>query len=138
MRRGWCIWVALIVGVTCQMAAQRGDGGATSGEKYVGVWSGTWAGAGTGGFELTLEKNIDGTVGGRVSVTGDPTYKATFRTLTFDGPKMTATYDFPPDERVEVVLGATFEGDSATGTWSAREKANGNEAVSGTWTVKKK
>jgi hypothetical protein len=140
VRKGSCIWLCIfIAGVTCYAAAQRGADAASSGEQYAGVWTGTWAGAGSGGgFELTLEKNKDGTLGGRVSVTGDPTYKATFKSLAFDGPKMTAKYDFPPDERVEVVLGATFEGNSADGTWSVREKGNGNEAVSGTWTVKKK
>ena len=104
---------------------------------YVGTWSGSWDGAGSGGFELTLEKGKDGALAGRVSVTGEPTYKATIKTLSFDGPKMTATYDFPPDDSVEVVLVATFEGNKATGTWSARQKNGGGELVSGTWTVTK-
>jgi hypothetical protein len=38
-----------------------------------------------------------------------------------------------------VQLAATFDGNSATGTWSLREKGNsGAEVASGTWTVKKK
>src|SRR5690242_7970636 len=87
---------------------------------YAGVWTGTWDGSGSGGFELTLEKGKDGALSGKVSVTGEPTYKATLKTVKFEGAKMSATYDFPPDERAEVVLAATFEGDTGKGTWVVR------------------
>jgi hypothetical protein len=120
----------MLLGVTCG-AAQHAD------EDLIGTWSGTWEGAGSGGFELTLEKSNEGPMTGRVSVTGDPTYKATFKTLTFDGKKMTASYDFPPEETAEVVLAATFDGKKADGTWQVREKANGSVAFKGTWTVTK-
>ena len=109
-------------------------------DPYLGTWTGTWEmpGVGSGGFELTLEKDKDGAVVGRVAVSGDPAYKAALRAVAFDGPKLTARYDFPPDERAEVQLTATFDGNNARGTWSLREKAgNGDEAASGTWTVKK-
>ena len=138
MRITWwwccCFLLALSVG---RPAAQRGDGASTA-EQFVGVWSGTWDGAGSGGFELTIEKGADGAVKGRVSVTGEPTYKAAFKTLSFDGKKMSAKYDFPPDESAEVVLAASFEGNKASGTWSIHAKGNDNEAASGTWTVTKK
>ena len=132
MRRKAHVWLwLLILGVTCA-AAQRGD------DEFLGTWSGTWEGAGSGGFELTLEKSSNGPMTGRVSVTGEPTYKATLKTLTIDGNKMSASYDFPPDEASEVVLAATFEGKKADGTWQVREKANGTVAFKGTWTVTKK
>jgi hypothetical protein len=100
-----------------------------------GRWTGTWDGAGTGGFDLVLEKNADGTLGGRLSVTGEPTYNVTLKTVSFDGPKMTATYDFPPDESMEVLLAATFDGNTAKGTWTAREKSGGAQVATGGWTV---
>src|SRR6476469_1408854 len=102
---------------------------APSGEQFVGVWSGTWEGAGgSGGFELTLEKGKDDAVAGKVSVTGDPTYKTAFKSLSFDGKTMKAKYDFPPSEAdAEVALSATFDGNSAKGTWSLRAKANDAE-----------
>jgi hypothetical protein len=135
--RSW-IWVWVVVlGVVCSAKQGRQP----TGEQYLGTWSGTWEGAGSsGGFELTLEKDKDKTdaIGGRVSVTGEPTYQATLKTVAFDGQKMTASYDFPPEPSVEVRLACTFDGTSATGTWSAFEKASGNEVMSGTWTVKKK
>ena len=131
------VWLCFCLLGAITIAAQRGEG-AGSGEAFVGVWSGTWEGGGvSGGFELTLEKAKDGSIGGRVWVTGEPTYKATLATLSFDGPKLTAKYDFPPDENIAVVLEAKFDGTTATGTWAAREKANGGDLATGTWTVKK-
>jgi hypothetical protein len=130
--------LAVVVGVVASVAAQGPAQGSSAGDKYVGFWSGTWEGGGTGGFELTLEKTKDGALGGGVSVTGEPTYKATLKTVSFDGAKMTATYDFTPDASIEIVLVAAFDASSAKGTWTARQKANGSELAAGTWTVAKK
>jgi hypothetical protein len=133
------IAIVFVLCAALSVAAQQGDG-AKAGEQYAGVWSGTWDGAGSGGggFELALEKPKDGPVTGRVSVTGEPSYKANLKTVTFDGAKMTAKYDFTPDEAAEVVLTATFDAGKATGEWSLREKASGNEVASGGWKVARK
>jgi hypothetical protein len=131
------VWL-VVFGAICS-AAQRGPEGAPANEPFIGTWNGTWEGAGgSGGFELTIEKGKDGAVAGRVSVTGEPTYKAAFKALSFDGKKMTATYDFPPDPSGEVALTGVFDGETAKGTWSAREKSSGNEVATGTWTVTRK
>src|SRR5262245_29053491 len=139
VRKRWSVAVfLLLLSVVCA-ATQRGAEGSSSGEEFVGVWSGSWEGSGSsGGFELTLEKNKDGPVTGKVSVTGEPTYKADFKALSFEGKKMTAKYDFPPSELAEILLISTFDGNTAKGTWSLRAKADGAEAVAGTWTVSKK
>jgi hypothetical protein len=134
MRIGLALFLG---GLICFTLPSRANAPA-AGEQFVGVWTGTWEGAGSGGFELTLEKAKDDAIAGRVSVTGEPTYKATLKTLSFDGPKMMGSYDFPPDTAAEVLLAATFEAASAKGTWSVREKASGNEFASGTWSVTKK
>ena len=137
MRTRWWVGLFVVVFAAISFAAQREDKG-SSGEQFLGVWSGTWEGAGgSGGFELTLEKAKDATIAGKVSVTGEPTYKATFRTLSFDGAKMTAIYDFPPEPAAEVVLGSTFETSSAKGTWSLRQKGDSADVASGTWSVVK-
>jgi len=139
VRKALSVGICLLLSGLVAIAHQQGGGGErAAGEAPVGTWAGTWEGAGaTGGFELTLEKGKDGAVGGRVSVTGDPTYKATLATVSFDGPKMTAKYDFPPDENIAVTIEAKFDGKNATGTWAAREKASGNDLATGTWTVTK-
>jgi hypothetical protein len=127
----------LVLGMVCSTMAQ-GGADTNAAAKFFGTWSGSWEGNGTGGFELTLEKGKDGAPGGKVSVTGEPTYNATLKTLKVEGQKLTATYDFPPDDSLEVALTATFDGDTAKGTWSARGKNGGSELATGTWTVKKK
>jgi hypothetical protein len=107
-------------------------------KELLGTWAGSWEGMGqSGGFELTLEKGKEGGAG-RVSVTGEPAYTATIRTMSFEGKKMTAAYDFPPDEQIEIVLNTTFEGDSASGPWTARARQDKSEVASGTLKLKKK
>jgi hypothetical protein len=135
---GLCICLALLAATGT--AAQKGAESTPPGDQFVGTWAGTWdsAGSGSGGFELTLETAKDGSIGGKVSVTGEPTYKATLETVSFEGQKMTARYDFPPDESIGIVLTAAFAGDTAKGTWAARVKASGEEMAAGTWTVTKK
>jgi hypothetical protein len=138
VRKTVCVWLWVFVIGALSAAAQRGAEGTSGGDQYAGTWVGTWDGAGSGGFELALERGKDGAYAGSVSVTGEPTYKATLKTVAFDGAKMTAKYDFTPNPEAEVVLDATFDGKTATGTWSAREKATGSEAAKGTWTVTRK
>ena len=132
-------WLVLFLVAGSCFGTHTAAQGSASGEEFAGVWSGSWGGAGgSGGFDVTLEKGKDGVIG-RVSVTGEPTYTASFKALSFDGKKMNAKYDFPPNAAdAEVWLAATFEGDKATGTWSLRAKQDGSEVVAGTWTVTKK
>ena len=139
MRKRACVTLCLLFFSVIGFGAQRGAEGSSNGEEFIGIWSGSWEGSGSsGGFEVTLQKAKDGPVTGKVSVTGEPTYKADFKALSFDGKKMTAKYDFPPSELAEVALTATFDGTTAKGTWSLRAKADGAEVVAGTWTVTKK
>ena len=134
----WTFLLVFICGAICP-AAPQGPAGAATGDQFLGTWTGTWDGAGSsGGFELTLERAKDGPLSGKVSVSGEPSYQATLAQIAFDGKKMTAKYDFTPQPEAEVVLAAVFEGDSATGTWTLREKAGGTEVISGNWSVKKK
>jgi hypothetical protein len=137
MRTRTFVLIAAVFCAAVSIAAQQADKAGP--DAYVGVWTGTWDGGGSGGgFELTLEKPKDGPMTGKVSVTGEPTYQATLKSLSFDGAKMTAKYDFTPDPAAEVVLTATFDGKNATGGWSLLEKATGNEVASGGWKVARK
>jgi hypothetical protein len=127
-----CVWL-ILVGVIASAAQSGGNQGAP-GEEFIGTWAGTWEGAGSGTFELTIDKGKHGDLTGSISVTGEGAYKAAFKTLSFDGKKMNATYDFPPNEAIEVALSGSFDGKNATGTWSAREKGAA-EVAAGSWTV---
>ena len=137
MRTRYGIWLWVVVfGAVC--AAVQTGGKSSSGEEFLGTWIGTWDGAGTGGFELTLEKTKDGALGGRVSVTGEPAYKSVLKSVEFAGKKMNAKYDFTPDERGEVVLDLTFDEKSAKGTWLLSEKGSNNKVATGAVAVSKK
>jgi len=112
-------------------------GYASAAKDYSGVWRGTWeGGGGNGTFVLTLE-NKDGVLGGSVSVTGEPTYQATLKKVTFIGAQMSATYDFPPDERAEVALTGRFDAEPVKGNWMVRGKDGSPAVMSGSFTVRK-
>ena len=143
MRTGWLSWLLVIV--FCALSsASPGDAAQTAGaESYVGTWSGTWdsEAAGSGKFELVLEKGNDGALTGKVAVTtdgGGGDYKTELQSLTFDGTKMAARYDFPLDPAAEIVVAADFEDRAAKGTWSLRPKGQAAEVVGGKWAVTKK
>lgn len=107
-------------------------------DQYAGTWAGTWDGAGSGDFELTLEKK-GGALGGRVAVTTDAgPYTADLKSVSIDGSKLSAKYDFPLDAGAEVNIAASFEDRHAKGTWSLRPKGQETEIAGGTWTVARK
>jgi hypothetical protein len=130
---------ALLVAVIAACAIGATVRGQVSGEKYLGTWAGTWDGAGSGDFELIIDKAKDGPLSGRVAVTTDGgNYNANLKTIAFDGPKMTAKYDFPLDPNAEIVVNATFEDKSAKGTWAMRPKGQEADVAAGTFSVNKK
>ena len=135
MRNKCSVWLWLmILGAVC--GAAQGTAGGNTADQLAGTWVGTWdTGGSGGGFELTFDKGKDGALAGRVAVSGEPSYKATLKALSFDGKKMAAKYDFTPDDQAEVVLAGSFDGSTASGTWSLRAKAGDSEVASGTWTV---
>ena len=132
---GLCAIVCgLVVAGATVAAAQE-----TSGDEYIGQWTGTYEGSGTGAFELLLQKTSDGKAGGKVSVTTDGgNYDADLRTIAFKGKSIEAAYDFPLDPSAEVVMSATVEGSTAKGTWVLRPKGGGAEVASGTFALTKK
>ena len=138
MRNRCSVWLWLMMfGAVC--AAAQGAGGVDTADRVAGTWVGTWDSGGSGGaFELTFDKNQNGALAGRVAVSGEPSYNATFKALSFDGKKMAAKYDFTPDDQAEVVLAGSFDDSTASGTWSRRAKAGDSEVASGTWTVTRK
>jgi hypothetical protein len=139
MRMRWT-WPLLLLVSGLLLSSIGVDAGQTTGaEQYVGSWSGTYDGSGTGQFEMTLDKGKDGGMTGRVGVMTDAgNYTADLRTVSFEGSKMTATYDYPLDPSAEVIMTATFDGRSAKGTWVLRAKGQNDEVASGGLAVTKK
>ena len=128
------MWLVVVCGLLCLSVSQA------AGDAYAGTWTGTWeGGGGTGTFELKLEAS-GGTVTGGVSVGTDAgPYTAKFKSLAFDGNKMTAKYDYPLETQAEIALTATFDGKNAKGTWSLAPQGQDQQVfMTGTWTVEKK
>ena len=75
---------------------------------------------------------------GTIVITGDAQYTATLSGVAYESGKMILKYNYPPDEGMEVTLTAPVDAANATGTWSLREKASGNEAATGAWKATKK
>ena len=136
-RRSMLLLVPLLV--IAASAAPGAGAQADAADKYVGVWSGSWdgGGGGGGGFELTLQHEKDKPMSGKVAVTGEPEYTAVLSSVSFDGAKMTAKYDFPLEPSLQVVLVASFDGDTAAGTWSVADKGSASDVASGGWKVKR-
>jgi hypothetical protein len=127
--------VACAAFATAPMAARQ----TATPDQYVGMWAGTYDGAATGTVEMILDKGKDGALTGKVNVVSDGgNYSADFKSVTVDGSKVTAAYDFPLDPSAEVVMTANFDGGSAKGTWSLRPKGQTDEVAGGGIAVTKK
>jgi hypothetical protein len=127
--------VACVAVAAAPMAARQ----AANPEQYVGMWAGTYDGAATGTMEMILDKTKDGALSGKVNVvTEGGNYSADFKSIVFEGSKVTAAYDFPLDPSAEVVMTASFDGAAAKGTWSLRAKGQTDEIAGGGIAISKK
>jgi hypothetical protein len=142
MRTRRLSWLLLLMCCAVCSGSPSVAGQTSNAESYAGTWSGTWDSdsAGSGTFDLILEKGQKGALTGKVAVTtdGGGDYTADLRTLEFDGKKMAAKYDFPLDPSAEIVVAADFEERAANGTWSLRPKGQASELAGGKWVVTKK
>ena len=137
--RNQLISLLVVLLALCGGAARAGAWQASGGEQYAGMWSGTYDGSGTGPFEMTLGKNEDGAMTGKVNVTTDGgNYSADLKSVSFQGAKMSATYDFPLAPEAEIVMTVTFDGKSEKGTWSLRPKGANDELAAGGLAIEKK
>ena len=130
--------VAFVMLVALWAVAQVGTAFAGDDDRYVGTWKGSWEGAGAGGgFDMTFTRGSDGKLAAGVSVGTDMgDYTAKFSTVTVAGDKLSGAYDYPPDVQGEVTIAGSFDGNSATGTWSLGAKGQpGGQAIAGTWKV---
>jgi hypothetical protein len=129
----------VIVALALTVVARGATAQAPAGAQYIGTWAGMWDGAGSGGFELTLDKAQNGPLVGRVVVNTDGgNYEAELKSIAFNGPKMTAKYEFPLDTSAEIAVTATFEDKDAKGTWSMKSKGQDTELAGGTFSVSRK
>src|SRR5262245_59646325 len=112
----------------------------TAGEKnLVGAWAGSWDGGSSGTFEMTITKDADGKLGGRITPKpeGGESYTASFKSVALADGKVILKVAIPGDE-AEVTVEATLDGSVLKGTYSVRSKEDGREVDVGTITASKK
>lgn len=109
------------------------------GDAFIGTWEGTWTGGSSGKVGMTIAKGAGGKLSGTISPTPDQGdgYTVSFKSVEVNAGKLTVKFDDPGGE-VEITLIGTAEGKSAKGTYSVKQKGDGTEVDTGTWTVSKK
>lgn len=117
-------------------AAEKQD---TSDNKLVGKWEGTWTGGSTGKFVMTFSKNADGKLSATLIATPDQGEPNTMETKSVEQTAEKLKIKFEGEgAEIQVFLEATFEGHTLKGSYSVRNKAQGDEVESGTWSAAKK
>ena len=132
------ITILLLAGVTLlgtNEAAARAD----NSDAFVGTWEGTWTGGSSGKFGMTISKGAGGKLSGSISPQPDQGegYTATFKSVEVVAGKLTVKFEDPGGE-ADIILTGSAEGKSAKGTYSVRQKGDGSEVDSGSWTLTKK
>jgi hypothetical protein len=127
--------VVLIVGFVMAVTLALASVSASS-DRFVGQWTGTYVGDDTGQLTITLSRDADGRPTGGISAARDQggRYELPFKSVSFDGDRMTAKYDWP--EGGEVTHEGTFGEDEAEGTWSFADPSG--TTAGGTWKVSRK
>lgn len=130
--------ILLIAGVallTTQEAVARPD----ASDAFVGSWEGTWTGGSSGKFGMTIAKGAGGKLSGSISPTPDQGegYTVAFKSVEVVSGKLTVKFEDPGGE-ADITLTGSVDGKSAKGTYSVRQKGDGSEVDSGSWTLTKK
>jgi hypothetical protein len=130
--------ILLITGMTfpgALRATARPDGG----DVFVGTWQGTWTGGSSGKFEMTFSKGAGGKLSGSISPKPDQGdgYTVEFKSVEVVSGKLTAKNEDPNGD-VEITITGSAEGKAAKGTYSVKQKADGTEVDTGSWTATKK
>jgi hypothetical protein len=107
--------------------------------KLVGKWAGTWTGESSGKFEMTISKDAAGKLSATITATPDQGEPNTMVSTSMEqtAEKIKIKCDGQGSE-VEVVLEGAFEGQSLKGSYSVRNKGQGDQVESGSWSASKK
>jgi hypothetical protein len=130
--------ILFIAGVAL-LSAQEATAKSDDSDAFVGSWEGTWTGGSAGTFGVTISKGAGGKLSGSISPKPDQGdgYTAAFKTVEVISGKLTAKFDDPNGE-AEITLVGSVTGKSAKGTYSVKQKGDGSEVDTGSWTLTKK
>lgn len=106
---------------------------------FIGTWQGTWSGDSSGKFEMTITQGAGNKLSGSISPKPDDgeAYTAEFKSVEIASGKLSAKLDDPGGE-IEITLTGSAEGTTAKGTYTVKQKSDGTQVESGSWTATKK
>ncbi len=133
MRKSLFVMLSLICFCLAVEAQTAGD------KNLVGAWTGTWTGGSNGTFEMTVTKEADGKLSGKITPKpeGGESYTVPFNSVAMAESKVTLKLSDPNGE-AEITLELTLDGTAMKGKYSVRIKADGNEVDTGAITANRK
>ena len=139
IKTGLSFSAAVLIAAFGVFAALTAAAGVDDSAAFIGAWQGTWSGDSSGKFEMNITKGSAGKLSGSISPKpndGDG-YTVEFKTVEVASGKLTAKFEDPGGE-VEIMLTGSAEGKSAKGTYTVRQKSDGSQAETGSWTATRK
>jgi hypothetical protein len=107
--------------------------------KVAGVWAGSWSGGSSGKFEMTITRETGGKLSATLQATPEQGDGSTFKSKSIETADSKLKIMLEDAEgNVEVLLDGVLEGTSLKGTYSVRDKAQGTEVETGSWSANKK
>jgi hypothetical protein len=133
------LFAFLFIAGAAILSAPEASAKSDDSDLLVGTWEGTWSGGSSGNVGMTISKGAGGKLSGSISPKPDQGdgYTVALKSVEISSGKLTLKFEDPNGES-EITLTATVEGKSAKGNYSVRQKGDGSEVDSGTWTVTKK
>jgi hypothetical protein len=130
--------VLLIAGVAV-FAIDQASASPDTNAAFIGTWQGTWSGDSSGKFEMTITQRAGSKLSGSISPKPDDGdgYTAAFTSVEIASGKLSAKWDDPGGE-VEITVTGSAEGTTAKGTYAVKQKSDGTQVDSGSWTATKK
>jgi hypothetical protein len=110
-----------------------------SDNKLIGKWVGTWSGGSSGKFEMTVSKNSDGKLAATLIATPDQGEPNTMVAKSVDQTAENLKIIFEGGAgEVDVLMEGGWDGQDLKGSYSVRNKPQGEEVESGIWSAAKK
>jgi hypothetical protein len=114
-------------------------GQSASDSKFAGGWAGSWSGGSSGKFEMTITKDASGKLSATIVTMPEQGDGGTLQSKSVEAADSKLKIKLEDSEgNVEVSLEGVLEGTSIKGNYSVRDKAQGTEVETGSWSASKK
>jgi hypothetical protein len=136
----WVSLLAVIFVGSASLAGRQATASFDDQTAFIGAWEGSWSGGVSGKFEITIAETAAGKLSGSISPRpddGGDAYAVRFTTIEVNSGTLTAKFEDPNGD-VEVTVTGSVEGKTLKGTYTARQKSDGTQLDTGSWTATRK